>query len=112
MNKMRVMGEHLLVKKQEMEKVTKSGIVVAQQNDRHDNAHMAVQIVDVGPMAFHWEKDKNPNVSLPGRDSYVLIKKYSGVNFEVEDEEYKVISDSDVLAWIDQETVEKMRQWV
>jgi len=110
--KMRVMGENLLVKKQEMEKVTKGGLVVAQQNDRHDNAHLAVQVVEVGQMAFNWEKTRNPNVCLPEKDCFVLIKKYSGVNFEIGEDEYKVISDSDVLAWVDEETVEKMRQWV
>lgn len=110
--KMKVMGENLLVKKQQMEKKTASGIVVAQQNDRHDNAHMAVQVVEVGPMAFNWEKTNKPNVCLPEKDSYILIKKYSGVNFEIGEDEFKVISDTDVLAWVDEDTVEKMRQWV
>jgi co-chaperonin GroES (HSP10) len=110
--KMRVMGENLLVKAQKMEKVTESGIVVAQEKSRHDNASIAAVIVDVGPLAFHWEKGKNVNVSLPEKGCYVLTKKYAGVNFDIGDDQYKIISDSDVLAWVDADTIEKMRAWV
>jgi len=109
---MRVMGENLLVKSQRMDKQTTSGIVIAQTNDRHDNASITAEILDVGPMAFQWEKDKNPNICLPEKGAFVLIKKFCGVNFDVGEDEYRIITDSDVLAWVDKEMIEKMRAWV
>jgi len=95
-----------------MDRKTDSGIVIAQQNDRHDNASIAAEIIDIGPLAFSWEKDKKPYLNLPEKGAFVLTKKYAGVNFDIGDDEYKIISDSDVLAWVDDDVIEKMRSWV
>ena len=109
---MRVMGENLLVETIDMEKQTESGIAIVQQHDRHDHNMLAAKVVDIGPMAFSWEKKEKPYSStLPEKDDYIIIKRYSGVKVELPEVEYKIVSDSDVLAITDKETVEEMRKW-
>jgi len=108
---MRVMGENVLVKTMNMEKQTESGVIVAQQHDRHDHALLGAQVIQVGKMAFNWEKKEDANIRLPEPGDYVLLKKFSGVDLELPDGKHKIVSDSDVLAITDEETIEGMRKW-
>jgi len=108
---MMVMGENVLVKTMDMEKQTETGLVVAQQNDRHDHALLGASVVSVGPMAFAWEKKEKPMMRLPEPGDYVLLKKFSGVVVDLSGGEHKIVSDTDVLAIVDEEIIRDLRKW-
>ena len=85
-------GDRVVVKPVSEEEVTKSGIVLPDTVDKEKKAEGEVVALGNG--------EKITKLGLKVGDK-VIYGKYAGEEVEVEDIEYKVLSDEDVLAVIE-----------
>lgn len=77
--------DYVLLKKEEQEKTTASGIILTSSQEKSKLA--VVQAIGTGvEKAGYQEGDR------------VLYKEYAGTNVKVDDEEYIVIKDEDIIA--------------
>ena len=95
------MGCKVIVKLQELEEVTKGGIILPSEILEKENAaSQLATIVDYGKAAFtigvgdlDKEWDIKPNVG-----DTVILKKYAGITIEgIDKEDYQVINDKEIL---------------
>lgn len=93
--KLKPLGDKLVVKLQEAEESTKSGIILtAAAKEKPQIA----EVIAVGPGGMVDGKEIHMTVSAGDR---VFIDKYSGSEVKLDDEEYVIIKMSDVLAIIE-----------
>jgi len=83
------LGDRIVVKPATQEEVTKSGIVLPDTVDKEKKEQGEVIAIGTG--------EKITKLGLKLGD-VVLFGKYSGDEVEVEDTEYKILKDEDVLA--------------
>ncbi len=83
------LGDRIVVKPATQEEVTKSGIVLPDTVDKEKKEQGEVIAIGSG--------EKIAKLGLKLGD-VVLFGKYSGDEVEVEDTEYKILKDEDVLA--------------
>lgn len=83
------LGDRIVVKPATQEEVTKSGIVLPDTVDKEKKEQGEVIAIGSG--------EKIGKLGLKIGD-VVLFGKYSGDEVEVEDQEYKILKDEDVLA--------------
>ncbi|MEK7570409.1 MAG: co-chaperone GroES [Patescibacteria group bacterium] len=83
------LGDRIVVKPATQEEVTKSGIVLPDTVDKEKKEQGEVVAIGTG------EKIMKLGLKL---GDVVLFGKYSGDEVEVEDIEYKILKDEDVLA--------------
>ena len=83
------LGDRIVVKPATQEEVTKSGIVLPDTVDKEKKEQGEVIAIGTG--------EKIVKLGLKLGD-VVLFGKYSGDEVEVEDTEYKILKDEDVLA--------------
>ena len=100
-------GPHLLVKKLLTERVTKGGIVLPEtEAQKRDLAGIKADIVAIGPLCFEgeiqFERDYGVNISPPKVGDRILTGRYAGFSVEYEGEEYQVITDTDVIAVLEE----------
>lgn len=88
------LGDHVVVKLVKEEEVTASGIVLPDTVDKEKKAEG--EIVAVGPGKL-LESGARATMEVKVGDR-VLIKKWGGDEVEVEKEEYKIVSQEDILA--------------
>jgi len=88
------LGDHILVKPVEEEKVTGSGIVLPDTVDKEKK--MEGEVIAVGPGKV-LENGQRSVLEVKVGD-LVLFKKWGGDEVKIEDKEYKIISVEDVLA--------------
>lgn len=86
------LGDRVIVKPLQMEEVTKTGIVLPDTVEKEKKEQGKVVSVGNG--------EKITKLGLKAGDT-VLFGKYSGEDVTVEDVEYKVLKDEDVLAVIE-----------
>lgn len=92
--KVKPLGNRVLVKQDSQEEVTKSGIVLPDTADKEKKAEG--EIVAVGPGKL---LDSGARGSMEVKvGDRVLIKKWGGDEVEVEKQEYKIVSQEDILA--------------
>lgn len=91
-SKLKPLGDRVIVKPSTEEEVTKSGIVLPDTAEREKKEEGEVIAVGNG--------EKIMKLGLKVGDK-VLFGKYSGDEVEVDDVEYKVLKDEDVLAVIE-----------
>lgn len=84
------LGERVVIKMVEMEETTKSGIILT--GAAKEKPQMA-EVVAVGPGT----KDVTMELSVGDK---VVISKYAGTEIKLENEEYIILNQSDVLAKI------------
>jgi chaperonin GroES len=90
------LSDHILVKPVKEEEVTKSGIVLPDTVDKEKK--MEGEVIAVGPGKVN--KD-GVRVAMEVKvGDFILFKKWGGDEVEVEGEDYKIISEEDVLAII------------
>jgi len=89
---LRPLGDRIIVKPSTTEEVTKSGIVLPDTVEKEKKEQGEVIAVGTG--------EKIVKLGLKIGDT-VMFGKYSGDEVEVEDVEYKVLKDEDVLAVIE-----------
>ena len=92
-------GHRVLVKVDEVEKVTKGGIIITDTiADRKQEAGIYGTVVAVGPTAWKAFDDGQPWAGVGDR---VAFAKYGGFIIEDTDEEqYRLLNDEDVVAVI------------
>ena len=91
--KVRPLFDRLLVQRMEPKEVVKGGIVLP---DTAKEKPLEGRIVSVGPGKRNDEGEFIDPVVKPG--DRVLIGKYSGTEVVIDDEEYVIIREDDVLA--------------
>lgn len=97
MPKLRPLGDRVIVKPVAKEEMTKTGIILPDTADKERPEQG--EIIAVGPGRFLDNGQRAP-MSLKVGDK-IVFKKYSPDEVKVEDDEYLVISESDVMAVIE-----------
>ncbi|MEF9945757.1 MAG: co-chaperone GroES [Lachnospiraceae bacterium] len=86
------LGDRVVLKQLEAEETTKSGIVIpGQAKEKPQQA----EVMAVGPGGLI---EGNEVVMTVAIGDQVIYSKYAGTEVEVEDEEYVIVKQSDILA--------------
>jgi chaperonin GroES len=91
--KIRPLHDHVIVKAVTEEEVTKSGIVLPDTVDKEKPEQG--EVIAVGPGKL-LENGQRAQMSVKAGDK-VVFKKYSPDEMKVDDQEYLVISESDIM---------------
>ena len=86
------LGDRGVVKAVETEKVTKSGLVLTSASQEKPQI---AEVVAVGPGGVIDGKEVKMSVKVGDR---VICSKYSGTEVKVDDEEYTIVKNGDILA--------------
>lgn len=97
MSKLRPLGDRVIVKPAAKEEITKTGIILPDTIDKERPEQG--EIIAVGPGRL-LENGQRAVMSVRVGDK-IVFKKYSPDEVKVEDQEYLVISESDVMAVIE-----------
>ena len=89
------LGDRVVVKMVEAEETTKSGIILA---GAAKEKPQVAQIVAVGPGGVVDGKEVKMEVKV---DDKVLISKYAGTEVKIDDQEYTIVRQSDLLAVVE-----------
>ena len=89
------LADRVVIKMEEAEETTKSGIVLA--NAAKEKPQIA-SVVAVGPGGIVDGKETQMYVKVGDK---VITSKYSGTEVKVDDEEYTVVRQSDILAIVE-----------
>lgn len=86
------LGDRVVLKELKAEETTKSGIVLpGQAQEKPQQA----EVVAVGPGTVEDGKEVKMEVSIGDQ---VIYSKYSGTDVKLDDEEYIIVKQSDILA--------------
>ena len=86
------LGDRVVLKQLEAEETTKSGIVLPGQNKEKPQQ---AEVVAVGPGGMVDGKEIKMEVEV---GQQVIYSKYAGTDVKLEDEEYIIVRQSDILA--------------
>ena len=86
------LGDRVVLKQLEAEETTKSGIVLPGQNKEKPQQ---AEVVAVGPGGMVDGKEIKMEVEV---GQQVIYSKYAGTDVKLEDEEYIIVKQSDILA--------------
>ena len=86
------LGDRVVLKQLIAEETTKSGIVIPGQSKEKPQQ---AEVIAVGAGGTVDGKEVKMNVSV---GQQVIYSKYSGTNVEVDDEEYIIVKQDDILA--------------
>jgi chaperonin GroES len=89
------LGDRVVIKRLEAEETTKGGIVLPGSAKEKPQI---VEVVAVGPGGVVDGKDVIMEVEVGDR---VLISKYAGTEVKIDDLEYTILRQSDILAIVD-----------
>ncbi len=95
--KLKPLGSRVVIKASARDEMTKSGIVLP---DTVKDKPQEGKVLAVGPGDRHPDTGERIKVDLKEGDR-VLFQKYSGTEFKLDDEEYIVLSEKDILALIE-----------
>ena len=90
------LGDRVVLKQVAAEETTKSGIVIPGQSKEKPQQ---AEVIAVGPGGTVDGKEVQMNVSVGDQ---VIYYKYAGTNVEIEDEEYIIVRQDDILAICEQ----------
>jgi chaperonin GroES len=96
--KIRPLGDRVLVKPLSRETVTKSGIVLP---DTAKEKPQEGEILAVGPGKV-LDNGKRTTLEVSAGQK-ILFAKYAGTEIKVEDEEYLILRESDIMGIVEQE---------
>ena len=88
------LGDRVVLKQLEAEETTKSGIVLPGQSKEKPQQ---AEVIAVGPGGMVDGKEVTMNVAVGDQ---VIYSKYSGTEVELDDVEYIIVKQSDILAVI------------
>lgn len=91
------LGDRVVLKQLVAEETTKSGIVLPGQSKEKPQQ---AEVVAVGPGGTVDGKEVTMNVAVGNQ---VIYSKYAGTEVSLEDEEYIIVKQSDILAIIEME---------
>lgn len=89
------LGDRVVLKQLVAEETTKSGIVLPGQNKEKPQQ---AEVVAVGPGGMVEGKEVKMEVKVGDN---VIYSKYAGTDVKLEDQEYIIVKQSDILAIID-----------
>ena len=92
--KLTPLGDRVVLKQLVAEETTKSGIVLPGQNKEKPQQ---AEVVAVGPGGIVDGKEIKMEVNVGDN---VIYSKYAGTDVKIEDEEYIIVKQSDILAVI------------
>ncbi len=87
------LGDRVVVKPSQRDEVTKSGIVLP---DTAKEKPQRGEVVAVGKGRYDEDGDRIPMEVAAGDN--VLFAKYAGTEFKLDDEEFLILSEKDILA--------------
>ncbi|MEZ4520982.1 MAG: co-chaperone GroES [Thermomicrobiales bacterium] len=87
------LGDRVVVKPSQRDEVTKSGIVLP---DTAKEKPQRGEVIAVGKGRYDEDGDRIPMEVSAG--DKVLFAKYAGTEFKLEDEEFLILSEKDILA--------------
>lgn len=90
------LGDRVVLKQMAAEETTKSGIVIPGQSKEKPQQ---AEVIAVGPGGVVDGKEVKMNVAV---GQQVIYSKYAGTNVELDDEEYIVVRQDDILAIIEE----------
>jgi len=93
--KIKPLGDRVVIKMLEMEETTKSGIVLP--GTAKEKPQVA-EVVAVGPGGLVEGKEVKMEVKVGDK---VLISKYAGTEVKLDNEEYTILRQSDILAIVE-----------
>lgn len=93
--KIKPLGERVVIKMLETEETTKSGIVLP--GSAKEKPQVA-EIVAVGPGGLSDGKEIKMEVKVGDK---VLISKYAGTEVKIDNQEYTILKQSDILAVVE-----------
>ena len=93
--KIKPLADRVVIKMQEAEETTKSGIILAESAKEKPEI---AEVVAVGPGGIVDGKEVKMELKVGDK---VLTSKYSGTEVKLDDEEYTILRQSDVLAIVD-----------
>ena len=96
MRKARPLGDRVVVKPEPKEETTKTGIVIP---DTAKEKPQEAQVIAVGEGKFN-DEGKRIKLDVKKGDT-VLIGKYSGTEIKIEDTEYTILREDEVLAIVE-----------
>ncbi|MEA4855922.1 co-chaperone GroES [Solidesulfovibrio sp.] len=94
--KLKPLGDRVLVKRLEQEEVTKGGIIIP---DSAKEKPMKGEVIAVGPGKLG-EDGKHMKMHVEKGD-LVLFNKYAGTEIKLDDEDFLVMREDDILAVIE-----------
>ena len=86
------LGDRVVLKQLVAEETTKSGIVIPGQSKEKPQQ---AEVIAVGPGGVVDGKEVKMNVAV---GQQVIYSKYSGTTVEIDDEEYIIVKQDDILA--------------
>lgn len=92
-DKIRPLGDRVLVRPTQREEVTKSGIVLP---DTAKEKPQRGEVIAVGAGKINEDGSRQP-VDVKTGDQ-VLFAKYAGTELKIEDDEFLILSEKDILA--------------
>jgi chaperonin GroES len=95
--KLKPLGSRVVIQALEREEMTKSGIVLP---DTAKEKPQEGKVLAVGPGDRHPDTGERIAVELQ-EGQRVLFQKYAGTEFKLDDEEYLILSEKDVLAIVE-----------
>ncbi len=96
-SKLKPLGSRVVIKPLEREEMTKSGILLP---DTAKEKPQEGKVLSVGPGDRHPDTGERIAVELKVGDK-VLFQKYAGTEFKLDDEEFLILAEKDVLAVIE-----------
>ena len=93
--KLRPLADRVVLKQLQAEEKTKSGLLLATSAQEKSEMY---EVVEVGPGGMVDGKEVAMAVK---KGQHVLVGKYSGTTVKVEDEEYSIVRQSDILAIVE-----------
>ena len=94
--KLRPLGDRVVIKPTPREEMTKSGIVLP---DTAKEKPQEGEIIAAGPGRLNDEGEREPMDVKVG--DKVLYAKYAGTEFKIDDDEFLIISQKDILAVVE-----------
>ena len=93
--KLTPLGDRVVLKQVEAEETTKSGIVLPGQNKEKPQE---AEVIAVGPGGLVDGKEVTMNVKVGDK---VIYSKYAGTEVKLEDTEYIIVRQNDILAIVE-----------
>ncbi len=93
--KIRPLADRVVLKAVELEETTKSGIILAASAQEKPQV---AEVVAVGPGGIVDEKEIKMYVKVGDR---VITSKYSGTEVKIDDVEYTIVRQADILAVVE-----------
>ena len=92
MSKLVPLGDKVVLKQLEAEETTASGIVLPGQNKEKPQQ---AEVIAVGPVTLPDGKEVKMEVAVGDQ---VIYSKYTGTEVKIDDEEFIIVKQSDILA--------------